>query len=428
MKPTLRQLLALSGLLLGFATPLSAQMNYQGRLTDVNGAAVAGATATIRFSLHDAETGGGKVWGDFDVNADLLDGRFNVVIGPRDATNRSINDVFTKQLYLQITLMDDQDPPQPIVPALPRQTILNAPYALGAFNAVNAQTALTAQSLSNGSGSSPLNVDFTNGRVGVGTTSPNSRLHVNGDGIFPSLRVQVNGASKFIVAPNGGTSIGAFEETPPVDGLFVQGNVGIGTVAAGFPLTFDTTFGDKISLFGESGNSIGFGVQSSRLQIHTDTIGSDIVFGYGSSASMTETMRIRGNGIVGIGTTNPRGKLEVIGDIRLGTSGQYQVPGGEERLRIVRGTIRADDGSPQDGSGYTSTRNSVGRYTVTFTVPFGGRPTITATAENSIGTTFQDQFATLQTVSNTSVVIDTRDADDGGFEDGIVHFIAIGPR
>ena len=89
------------------------------------------------------------------------------------------------------------------------------------------------------------------------------------------------------------------------------GNVGIGTTTPGFPLTFANTLGDKISLFGQSGNSWGFGIQGSQLQIHSDTNGGDITFGYGSSASMVETMRIKGNGNVGIGTTVPAAALSV---------------------------------------------------------------------------------------------------------------------
>ncbi len=91
------------------------------------------------------------------------------------------------------------------------------------------------------------------------------------------------------------------------------GNVGIGTATPGFPLNFGSTLGDKVSLWGASGNTFGFGVQGSLLQIHSDVAGSDIAFGYGASATMTEVMRIKGSGNVGIGTSNPGAKLDVSG-------------------------------------------------------------------------------------------------------------------
>ena|SRR5436190_7803746 len=69
-------------------------------------------------------------------------------------------------------------------------------------------------------------------------------------------------------------------------------NVGIGTTAPGFPLNFANTTGDKISLYGNTGNHFGFGIQSSLLQIHTDAAISNIAFGYGASNNFTERMRI----------------------------------------------------------------------------------------------------------------------------------------
>jgi hypothetical protein len=90
------------------------------------------------------------------------------------------------------------------------------------------------------------------------------------------------------------------------------GNVGIGTSMPVVPLDFADLIGPKISLWGSSTTNYGFGIQAQLLQIHTDSSVADIAFGYGSSANLTETMRVRGNGNVGIGNTNPTNKLMVV--------------------------------------------------------------------------------------------------------------------
>ncbi|CAN5640961.1 hypothetical protein BH10BAC3_BH10BAC3_10660 [soil metagenome] len=64
-------------------------------------------------------------------------------------------------------------------------------------------------------------------------------------------------------------------------------NIGIGTTTPGFPLNFANSFGDKISLRGNTGIHYGFGIQSTLLQIHTDVTNADIAFGYGSSSAFS---------------------------------------------------------------------------------------------------------------------------------------------
>jgi hypothetical protein len=79
-----------------------------------------------------------------------------------------------------------------------------------------------------------------------------------------------------------------------------NGNVGIGTSTAGFPLNFASTLGDKISLYGNSGNHYGFGIQGALLQMHTDAAAANISFGYGSSGSFTERVKIINSGTDGM--------------------------------------------------------------------------------------------------------------------------------
>jgi hypothetical protein len=73
-------------------------------------------------------------------------------------------------------------------------------------------------------------------------------------------------------------------------------NVGIGTTTPGFPLNFSNTLGDKISLYGNTGNHYGFGIQGGLLQMYSDAAAANISFGYGSSAAFTERMQIINSG------------------------------------------------------------------------------------------------------------------------------------
>jgi hypothetical protein len=77
-------------------------------------------------------------------------------------------------------------------------------------------------------------------------------------------------------------------------------NVGIGTTTPAFPLSFPSTLGNKIGLWGNSGNHYGLGVQSGLLQLYSDLPSSNIVFGHGSSTSFTERMRIINSGVDGM--------------------------------------------------------------------------------------------------------------------------------
>lgn len=180
------------------------------------------------------------------------------------------------------------------------------------------------------------------GNFGIGVESPYSTFDVQGTSRFrtnsDASHVLIDAASQWSPAigtagfdgPNGRI---VFDETSDHDSsalrfytravgspsaermaILPNGNVGIGTPTPGAPLSFPTTFGNKISLYANSpGADYGLGMQSGLLQMFTPASGFDMAFGTGSSASFSELMRIKGNGKVGVGTNAPAAKLQVAG-------------------------------------------------------------------------------------------------------------------
>lgn len=188
-----------------------------------------------------------------------------------------------------------------------------------------------------------------NGNVGIGTNNPFSKLHVVSNSSVPvSIQNSItNGYSGLhFLSSTGGFAghmgygnttsatftnqvyAGSIAAVPFVlttsnlerMRIDVSGNVGIGNNNPVYPLSFNSSFGDKISLWGGAGNHCGLGVQTNLLQIHTMSNFDDIAFGYGTSSALTETMRIKGNGRVGIGTSTPAAELEVNGYVKLGSN------------------------------------------------------------------------------------------------------------
>jgi hypothetical protein len=62
----------------------------------------------------------------------------------------------------------------------------------------------------------------TLGNIGIGTTFPNSKLHVNETTTNPALRVQINGTTQFIVANNGNVAL--YNDAAPAFELTLNAN------------------------------------------------------------------------------------------------------------------------------------------------------------------------------------------------------------
>ncbi|WP_113614389.1 hypothetical protein [Chitinophaga flava] len=186
-----------------------------------------------------------------------------------------------------------------------------------------------------------------NGNVGIGTSSPTERLTIAGgstpgllftsgpgftygiikfgtidhyikSGVVGGMELYDNSSIRLMASKTLSFSTDNFRDTSQSKELMTilnNGNIGIGTTKPGAPLSFASYVGAKILLYGDSALNFGLGIQNYLLQIYTSGKNSDIAFGYGSSAAFTETMRIKGNGNVGIGTKDP-------GDYKLAVEGK----------------------------------------------------------------------------------------------------------
>ena len=294
------------------------RLSYQGFLTDANGnplAPVAPQNFTIVFRIWTAPTAGVRLWTEQQV-VTVDKGNFSVVLGEGSqylAETRPLlgsvlaNSANASDRYIGINVTINGTPTE----ILPRLRLLPTPYSFLSTSARN----------------------LTSAGGGAVVTHTNNRVEVTGD-LFASGTISGNGAGlSGVVVPatsitsgilpdarlSGNVAFRNVVNTFTANQIISGANLGLGTAVPGFPLSFADSLGDKIALYGQSGDNFGIGIAPSTLQIHANNAASDVAFGYGNSgnngASMTEVMRIKGNGNVGIGTATPGAKLTVNGGI-----------------------------------------------------------------------------------------------------------------
>ena len=111
-------------------------LNYQGTLMDSAGQPLANGAHQLVFNIYDtAQPGGAEqlVWGPFTAEAEIVQGRFNVVLGPADTAlvPRSLREAFQGDGDRFIEIKVDGG-----AAILPRQQFLSVPYAVQASNGV----------------------------------------------------------------------------------------------------------------------------------------------------------------------------------------------------------------------------------------------------------------------------------------------------
>lgn len=104
-------------------------VNYQGKLTDANGDPLPTAEYKLQFNVYDDATAGSIKWGPQKFESvPVVRGYFNVILGPADTGDRSIMGAFSgPNRYLGIKVNDGPE-------IQPRQQILSAPFSVVAGN------------------------------------------------------------------------------------------------------------------------------------------------------------------------------------------------------------------------------------------------------------------------------------------------------
>ena len=320
-------------------------LSYQGKVSNANGTLVGAGTPVTRLVIF-------RVW-SHATNSTLTDlvfseqqtvtiseGEFSVILGQGVAVagtplgySESTKGTPTVLIsspttfggatrYLGVTVDDGSTAADP--EASPRQQLVTSAYA---FRAKYAETV-------GANGANSLTA-LDNGNVGIGTTTPSEKLHVTGNAL-------VSGTGSFTGALATGSNL-SVTGTAAVTGTstFTGASTFNGSVriaqSGTTPLSFGGWLGTKISLWDNLGSQIyGFGIQGGLLQVFTPGAVDDIALGYGPSASMTETMRVKGNGNVGIGTSSPAQKLSVSGDTL--TTGTAYLLDTNHSIRAISGS------------------------------------------------------------------------------------------
>jgi hypothetical protein len=269
--------------------------NFQGKVANANGTLIGAGTPVNRLVIfrvwdHPSATAAGNLIYSEQQTVTITDGEFSVLLGSGSAVSGESTKgpptitigspaVFGGATrYLGITIDDGTTAADPEIS--PRQQLVTSAYAF---------RAKYAESVGANGGNALVTLD--NGNVGIGTTSPATRLEVSGN-------IRAGGASvanpQFQLLANHATNVAS----------------SIGFAASAGQLSTDAAASDTV--------------------LRTDN-GGKLLLQTGTGAS---AIAIDANNRVGIGTTSPATKLDVNGAIGL-NSGI-----GNNAARPVIGTTR----------------------------------------------------------------------------------------
>lgn len=268
---------------------------YQSVLRDASGNLLANQNVSLRFSILSGSATGNMVYQETQTAITNHLGLFNVNIGQGIVTNGSFGSINwgSGSKYLKVEL-DATGGSNYVV--MDNAQLLSVPYALFAGNS----SASIGQWTTSGN-----NIYNSNsGNVGIGTTSPVSKLQIsntNGGTDFQGLNIYSNGSNLNyfdIYSDNTANTSGSLLR------LVTRNTAGLTTTSTDLVKYKNGVF---------------------AINNYETDPSACIAFSLGANAP--ERMRIASNGNVGIGTNSPQSKLDVAGQIRIsgGAPGEGKV-------------------------------------------------------------------------------------------------------
>jgi hypothetical protein len=138
------------------------------------------------------------------------------------------------------------------------------------------------------------------GNWNIGTTVAPSKLGVNAASGASPFRAQIAGVNKLIVNSNGSTSIGS-STAGPTNGLYVAGNVGIGTATPAHKLH---VVGGGISIHGNSSTGTGVMGTGATFGLHGTGTGTNSYGVYGTGNTYGVYGTSNNYGVYGTGSSS----------------------------------------------------------------------------------------------------------------------------
>jgi hypothetical protein len=375
---------------LDFSKAVPGQLNYQGFLANAADSSAVTATLEMTFRLYDSETKGAELWSETHPAVEVSEGLFQVLLGSVTSFPDGLFGGAT--LWLQTEVGPEVlAPRKPLVSVAYSRMAGEAEHAAEADLATEAQHAVHADTADYAPSAGAWTVDGDNvyretGKVGIGITSPLTELDVAGS---------VNATTYYGDGSNLTGIAGAPDDDWTIAGTHVYcaqpGSVGIGTaspenklhVAGDVQAT--TYYGDGSHLTGISGTTdndwtisgddiyhqtgnVGIGTSSMDEKLHIENSASggsaflkietsnatnwheagirietpqnrwhlrmdddtnnnipDGALGLRSQDLGAEVMVWQDNGNVGIGKASPISKLDISGAVN--TDSLYQIGG-----------------------------------------------------------------------------------------------------